>query len=141
MTLLAASFAKEWLGTPFRQGASVKGVGADCVGLIEGIARDMGVGFPGRADAQFSLLTGAQSCLIPASQFALGCVILLAKTPQGVPEHCGLLIDQKRFIHAHWRAGTVENRFGDWFARRVTHTFTWPNPVAQSCACIPSLSS
>lgn len=34
--------AQLWVGTPFHWGASVKGVGCDCRGLISGIARDLG---------------------------------------------------------------------------------------------------
>lgn len=32
---------REWIGTPFRWQASVKGVGCDCKGLIYGVAREL----------------------------------------------------------------------------------------------------
>ena len=36
--------AREWIGTPYHHQASVKGVGADCLGLVRGVLRDvMGV--------------------------------------------------------------------------------------------------
>jgi hypothetical protein len=35
-----------------------------------------------------------------------------------------------RFIHAHWTAGIVENRYGNWFKARTTHVFDWPDSNA-----------
>lgn len=35
--------ARSWLGTPFHWQASVKGVGADCKGLVVGVARERGL--------------------------------------------------------------------------------------------------
>lgn len=37
-----AAAARAWIGTPFHWEASLKGVGADCRGLIAGAARDCG---------------------------------------------------------------------------------------------------
>lgn len=39
---MIASAARTWVGTPFRWEASLKGVGADCRGVISGAARDCG---------------------------------------------------------------------------------------------------
>ena len=33
--------ARSWIGTPYHHQASVKGVGADCLGLIRGVWRDV----------------------------------------------------------------------------------------------------
>lgn len=35
--------ARTWLGTPFHEQASVKGVGCDCLGLIMGVAAALGL--------------------------------------------------------------------------------------------------
>ena len=35
--------AREWLGTPFHHQARVKGVGADCAGLVIGVARALDI--------------------------------------------------------------------------------------------------
>jgi NlpC/P60 family putative phage cell wall peptidase len=35
--------ARQWVGTPFVWGQSVKGVGCDCKGLIQGVARELGL--------------------------------------------------------------------------------------------------
>lgn len=33
--------AREWLGTPYKHQASLKGVGCDCVGLIKGLSHEL----------------------------------------------------------------------------------------------------
>src|SRR5271154_4450439 len=38
-----ASTAASWIGTPFVHQASLKGVGCDCVGLVAGVANDLGM--------------------------------------------------------------------------------------------------
>ena len=35
------SIAREWIGTPYRHQASVKGAGTDCLGLIRGVWRSL----------------------------------------------------------------------------------------------------
>jgi NlpC/P60 family putative phage cell wall peptidase len=41
LRLRVLSEARAWLGTPYRHQASVKGQGADCLGLIRGIYRSL----------------------------------------------------------------------------------------------------
>jgi len=33
--------ARQWLGTPYRHQASLRGVGCDCLGLVRGVWRDL----------------------------------------------------------------------------------------------------
>lgn len=35
--------ARLWLGTPFRHQAALRGVGCDCLGLIRGVAAELGI--------------------------------------------------------------------------------------------------
>ncbi len=35
--------SREWIGTPFHEQGRQKGIGCDCVGLILGIAKEIGV--------------------------------------------------------------------------------------------------
>ena len=39
------SQVRGWLGTPYHHGAAVRGVGADCTGILIGAARELGVDF------------------------------------------------------------------------------------------------
>jgi cell wall-associated NlpC family hydrolase len=41
--LAVVAEAREWLGTPFVWGQSAKGVGCDCKGLVQGVARELGL--------------------------------------------------------------------------------------------------
>ena len=124
----AMRLAWTWLDTPYVAGASQCGIATDCVGLIEGIARDLGLTCPARTALKRDLVSAAQMFLEPREEAAPGCVILLAQTPGGAPVHAGLMGEAGRFIHAHWTAGVVENRYGTWFRARTTHVFDWPDP-------------
>lgn len=122
----AVAVARLWLGTPFMAGASVRGVGTDCAGLIEGIAREIGVAFPSRIEVENDLVRAASSVLVPVTTSVAGSIILLSAHPGSPPLHAAIVTENGTIIHAHWRAGVVENRLGSWFARRLTHIFAWP---------------
>ncbi len=126
----AMRLARDWLGTPSVEGASQRGVATDCVGLIEGVARDLGLIAPSRTTLKRDLVAAANLFLEPSEAPSPGCVILFAQSPGGVPVHAGLMGEAGRFIHAHWTAGIVENRYGNWFKARTTHVFDWPDSNA-----------
>ncbi len=128
MRLEALRLARQWLATPFGEGASQCGVAVDCVGLIEGLARDLNLTCPSRTALKHDLLVAAQSFLRPCAEPSPGCVILLAYKAGGAPVHAGVMAEEGRFIHAHWTTGVVENRYGRWFKMRTTHVFDWPDP-------------
>jgi cell wall-associated NlpC family hydrolase len=127
----AVSIARKWVGTPFQEGGSVMGVGTDCAGLIEGIGRDLGIAFPNRAEVDADIARASLSCLIQLDAPVVGGIILLAARPGGTPVHAAIVTDRATLIHAHWRAGVVENRFGAWFKARLTHCFIWPDDASQ----------
>ena len=35
------SIARTWIGTPYHHQASIRGVGADCIGLVRGVYREL----------------------------------------------------------------------------------------------------
>lgn len=132
MKLRIVDQARLWLGTPFVDGAAVRGVGADCAGLIEGLVAELALKLPAvptRAAMRDELLNAARHLLVPVTDRPpqAGDILLLAQEPAGPPVHLCLMTDSDTIIHAHWRAGVVENRFGNWFQARVTHVFTWPD--------------
>lgn len=45
--------AREWIDTPFKHQAMVKGVGADCVGLVAGVGDELGI-----LSDNFKMMTG-----------------------------------------------------------------------------------
>lgn len=122
--------ARLWLGTPFAEGAAVRGAGCDCVGLMEALARAQGLVPPPRGT--LSLEAGLAQVMAPRSGPPQpGDVLLLAREPGGAPVHAALLTTAGTLIHAHWSQGVVENRFGSWFQARLVAVFAWPAPPVE----------
>ena len=48
---LIVAEARDWIGTPYRHQASLKGVGCDCLGLVRGVWRGVIGAEPERAPA------------------------------------------------------------------------------------------
>lgn len=90
--------ARAWLGTPFHWQASLKGVGADCKGLVAGVARALGLPegdslYAGIGDYGFKvpvalLKEGLAATLTRTAFAAPGDVLLL--TMAGSPQHLGI---------------------------------------------------
>jgi cell wall-associated NlpC family hydrolase len=137
--------ARRWLGTPYQDGAALRGVGTDCAGLILGVGIELGFVLPARHDIKDRLLTAAHAHFQPCSHPCAGGIVLFAVTPShgrsdhglhhlaqadritdGEPSHAAILTAAETLIHAHWSQGVVESRFGSWFRSRLTHCFTWP---------------
>ncbi|GIU67610.1 NlpC/P60 family protein [Candidatus Phycosocius spiralis] len=138
MRLEVLEKARAWLGTPFVPEASLRGIGTDCVGLIEGIARELGMACPDRQSLNQDLEAAAHAFLRPCPEPVPGTLILLSQQPFGPPVHAGLVSENGRFIHAHWTAGVVENRYGSWFSVRTTHVFDWPAMIPSQAHSIKS---
>ncbi len=105
--------AQSWLGTPFRPHAGVKGVGADCVGLVHGILHNIGaigeVTFPDYTMDGGSHLTASQlgEFIISLGWFTevkFGVVEtgdLVTFKLGRVAHHVGLAVSQAAFIHVY----------------------------------------
>ncbi len=120
-----AAIAQGWLGTPYIHRASRKGAGADCLGLIRGIWRDLYGGEPeslpdytpdwGEAGGHEVLLAAALRHLEPVATDAAdaaGMVLLFRMRDGAVAKHLGILANigpEASFIHAYERHGVVES--------------------------------
>ena len=139
--------ARSWLGTPYRHQASVKQVGADCLGLVRGVWREV-MGHepeavpPYRADwaevgDEETLLEAARRWLveIPLSHMKPGDVLLFRMAPGCAVKHCGILSavegSEPKFIHASWGRAVVDSWMGRWWRERLAAVFTWPMPVRE----------
>ena len=100
--------AREWIDTPFVWQASVKGVGADCRGLISGVARDLGLpeadSFYARtadyAKVDAALLkAGMRALFDPVKEAAPGDVLLLKVG--GRAQHLAIYVGAGRMIHTY----------------------------------------
>lgn len=145
MRTLALTAARGWIGTPYRHQASLKGEGADCLGLIRGVWREV-VGPepeplpPYAADwaevgGEESLWAAARRWLveIPLVRAAPGDVLLFRMAPGCPAKHCALLsadggFGEGRMIHAYWGRAVVESWMGEWWRRRLVAAFAWPEP-------------
>lgn len=138
----ALAEARLWLGTPYRHQASVRGEGADCLGLVRGVWRAV-VGAEPEIPSPYSpdwaersgeetLLAAARRRLveIPAGAARAGDVLLFRMSPGAPMKHCGVLSacdgPERRVIHAYWGRSVVESWMGRWWERRVAAAFTWP---------------
>ncbi len=129
-----------WIGTPYRHQASVLGVGCDCLGLIRGVWQEI-YGEPAieiPPYAQFEkdatgaarLLNAAQNYLYEAeAPFGAGQVLLFQLHRKIPPRHCGIIINNSKFIHAQERLGVVEVNLDKRWMRRIHSIYSFPEKV------------
>ncbi len=134
--------ARGWLGTPYRHQCSVKGEGADCLGLVRGVWREvMGeepeAPPPYRPDwaevgGEEALWAAARRWLVEISpeRAGLGDVLLFRMAAGAPAKHCAVLSavegPEPRMIHAYWGRSVVESWMGPWWRRRLVAAFRWP---------------
>jgi NlpC/P60 family putative phage cell wall peptidase len=134
--------ARSWIGTPYQHQASVKGVGADCLGLLRGVWRvllgDEPETVPPYTDdwaepAREELLVQAARrwlvCKNPADA-APGDVLLFRMRQGSIAKHLGLQTgtdDKAAFVHAYSGLGVVESPLSLPWQRRIVARFTFPD--------------
>ena len=132
--------ARRWIGTPYVHQASVRGAGADCLGLIRGIWRQVfgaePVALPrytmdwDEPQGEERLWAAARQHLVPAdgADWHAGQVLLFRMREAAVAKHLGLLSaagEAPAFIHAYARHGVVESPLSEAWRRRVVARFTF----------------
>lgn len=132
--------ARGWIGTPYQHQASLRGVGADCLGLLRGIWREI-VGpepealrpyTPGWAEIGGEELLASLAHrhlvpLAPESAFQAGQVVLFRWRPEVPAKHCGILCGPDHFIHAHDGASVAEVALVPGWRRRIAGRFEFPD--------------
>lgn len=132
--------ARAWIGTPYHDQASLKGVGCDCLGLARGVWREViGVepvpvppysrdwGETGRREVLFE---GAAQALIevPVQSAGPGDLVLFRMRRGAIAKHVGILTAPDRFVHSYDRLGVVEEPLTDAWRRRIAFAFRFPRP-------------
>ena len=130
--------ARAWLGTPYHDQASLRGVGCDCLGLARGVWREV-VGaesFPippysrdwGETGPHEVLAIGARRMMaeIAIVNAVPGALILFRMTPRAIAKHVGILTAPDRFIHAYDRLGVIEEALTTTWARKIAFAFRFP---------------
>lgn len=142
--------ARAWLGTPYHDQASLRGVGCDCLGLARGVWRDV-VGAEtlpipaysrdwGEVGPREVLAESADRVLIriDVGEAGPGAVVLFRMRAEAVVKHVGILTGEARFIHAYERLGVVEQPLTPAWRRRIAFAFHFPSSVAHR-ASAPAL--
>lgn len=137
--------AWRWVGTPYHEQASVRGVGCDCKGLVVGVARACGLpeaeGFHARLadygiriDAAL-LRRGLEAELVRVDVPRPGDVLLMMVRNKA--QHLSLLVDRGRMLHC-WGAGPRAVVSAPWtegrVARELDSAWAFPSIVAQEAA-------
>ncbi len=133
--------ARLWLGTPYVHQASVRGCGADCLGLIRGVWRDLhGVEpeVPPAYTADWAecgnteaLLSVAMRHLRPVddADWAPGQVLLFRMRQGAIAKHLGILSaagDAPRFMHAYTGHGVIDSPLTPPWQSRIVARFRFP---------------
>ena len=136
--------ARSWIGTPYRHQASLKGAGADCLGLIRGIYRvfcgpekePVTPYSPNWAEEtrQETLRDAARRHLveIDAAPFRDGeplrdgDVILIRVRDRGPAKHAAIASGPDTIVHAYDRHAVAENALPAAWRRRIAYAFEFP---------------
>jgi NlpC/P60 family putative phage cell wall peptidase len=147
---IVVATARNWLGTPYHDQASLRGVGCDCLGLARGVWREV-VGdepFPippysrdwGEIVPREVLADGARQMMpeIMPAEARPGALVLFRMAPRAIAKHVGILTGHERFIHAYERLGVVEEVLTPAWARKIAFAFLFPHNAASQGSGIPS---
>lgn len=125
--------ARGWLGTPFRHQGRTRGVGVDCVGLIIGVARELGIvakNFDhnryGKQPDPDSMLRVLRDHLdrVPVRLAEPGDILYMRFRED--PQHLAILTDASTIIHAYAQGRRcLEHAYTDQWRDRTVATFRY----------------
>ncbi len=133
--------ARGWIGTPYVHQASCRGAGADCLGLVRGIWREVVGGEPevppaysmdwSEPQRDERLWAAALRHLRPKAlgDTGSGDILLFRMRDGAVAKHLGLAAEigaQSSFIHAYSGHGVVESPLSAPWRRRLVARFQFP---------------
>lgn len=144
--------ARSWIGTPYRHQASLKGVGADCLGLVRGVWRELFGGEPeapppysrdwGEARRDEALWRAATRRLAPDGGPEQAGDVILFRMFDGAPaKHLAIVgapgvgadepgargLRGGTIIHAYSGRSVLETPFIDSWRRRAVAAFRFPD--------------
>lgn len=131
--------ARGWIGTPYLHQGSCRGAGADCLGLVRGVWRELLGAEPvevppyapdwDEVQRGEALWAAAGTHLRPQTVAEPGDVLLFRMRDGAVAKHLGILSAggaAPRFIHAYNGHGVVENSLSSPWRRRIVAAFAYP---------------
>jgi len=135
---LIVAETRDWLGTPYRHQASLKGVGCDCLGLVRGVWRSVIGDEPERAPAYAPDWAEAASgepladaaarhlIAIDRDAFRAGDVLLFRWRHNLPAKHAAIVTASDKMVHAHDGACVAEVALAPWWRRRLAYAFRFP---------------
>ncbi|CAM3075655.1 peptidase [Paracoccus nototheniae] len=134
--------ARGWLGTPYVHQASTKGGGADCLGLIRGVWREVHGAEPetppiytadwAECGGTEVLHAAAMRHLLPVpvdGDWLPGQVLLFRMRAGAIAKHLGILSaagDAPRFLHAYTGHGVIDSPLTAPWRSRIVARFRFP---------------
>lgn len=137
---LAVDLARAWIGTPYVHQASMRGAGADCLGLVRGIWREIYGQEPEAVPAyarDWSEAGGEEQLWRAALRHmrcrtdgaGVGDLLLFRMREGAVAKHLGIAArigGTDSFIHAYSGHGVVESPLSPPWRRRIVARFVFP---------------
>ncbi len=130
--------ARGWIGTPYHHQSSVRGVGADCLGLVRGVWREL-YGREAETPPPYSrdwaegggmetmLLAAARHMIvIVPGEVRAGDVVVFRLRAGAVAKHVAILSGASTMIHAVEGAPVCEVPISRWWRRRIAGAFRFP---------------
>lgn len=130
--------ARAWIGTPYHHQASRQGVGADCLGLIRGVWRELygkdAERAPaysrdwGEANGVETLLDAAARHLVRRNNPAprIGDVLIFRMRQGAIAKHAAVMATEQTMIHAIEHGTAAEVPINAWWRRRLVAWFAFP---------------
>jgi len=130
--------AESWIGTPYRHQASLRGVGADCLGLVRGVWRDVFGEEPesvppyvadwAESDGSETLAEAARRHLdeVPVKEMRAGDVLLFRMRANGPAKHAAIHAGRESMIHAHSGLHVSRVSIDRAWLRRLAFVFRFP---------------
>lgn len=130
--------ARLWIGTPYHHQASLRGVGADCLGLVRGVwcgLHGCDAETPPAYSRDWAEASGTEALLGAAGRHLVAGEIagmkagdvLIFRFRSGVPaKHVGILTTPSTFIHAMEGGAACEVPLSPWWRRRIAGVFAFP---------------
>lgn len=133
--------ARQWIGTPYRHGASRLQVGCDCLGLIRGIWRTVYGVEPedaGDYSRDWAELTKSDPLVDAARRHMLlketalmqAGDMLVFRWREGVAaKHLGIMAPDNRFIHAYEGNSVMCSALVPQWRKRIAAVFAFPEQI------------
>ena len=137
--------ARDWIGTPYRHQASVKGAGADCLGLVRGVWRTIFGNEPesvpsyspdwAEPSGEERLWDAALRHLVPRTPTDcpdVGDVLLFRMRHAGVAKHLGIYSENDGVpcvIHAYQGHSVLETPLSLPMRQKIVARFEFPERI------------